>query len=211
MIYRELLLGCGHTRDKRLWMSGQTAQWRGLVTLDHSPRAKPDVLCDLDVYPWGHNLSESEALNAPPNYLDYLRIGVDWWAFGDDVFDEIHAYEVLEHLGGGQGDYRGFFRCFQEIWRILKPNGYLFATCPSRYSDWLWGDPGHTRAVLPANLTFLSQPNYTSQVGVTAMSDYRDEFSADFDIVRSDESAHQNHYFILRAVKPSRITDAPTS
>lgn len=208
MSYRELLLGCGHNRDKRLWLPNQSNEWQQLVTLDSLARTGCDVVCELNWYPWGHNVHEHEPSEQQQHYLHKLP---DGWMFRDDVFDEVHAYEVLEHLGRAQGDYRAFFCCFQEIWRILKPGGHLFATCPSRGSDWLWGDPGHTRAVLPANLTFLSQPNYTAQVGVTAMSDYRDEFTGDFDILRSDESGQQHHFFILRAVKPSRISPHVTT
>lgn len=198
--YRELLLGCGHSREKRMdprdfdsarrRTPDDPRHWRGQVeTLDSNIDVHPDMVCDLTVIPWAvHERENGSFLKVLPNA----------------TYDEIHAYEVLEHLGR-QGDYRSFFGHFAEIWRLLKPGGYLCATCPSRYSQWLWGDPGHTRAILPAHLVFLHQPNYAEQCGKTSMSDYRRVYRADFDLVGSVDD-HETHRFVLQAVKPSRAT-----
>lgn len=200
--YRELLIGCGHSREKRLdpreflhW-TGEAAdlrQWRGgCESLDYMIECRPDLVCNLQRVPWSV----------------LRRVGHEWLELGevleDSAYDEVHAYEVLEHLGQ-QGDYRSFFSTFSEIWRVLKPGGYLCATVPSRYSPWLWGDPGHTRAILPASLVFLNQPNYDAQQGKTSMSDYRREYRADFDITGSVDD-HTTHKFVLQCVKPSRVT-----
>ncbi len=199
--YRELLLGCGHSRDKRLdprdFMPPQRPApddlrtWRGpLETLDYVLECQPDFVCNLQRVPW--QVSRVRDPCALPTVLD------------ESSYDELHAYEVLEHLGR-QGDYRSFFYHFAEIWRVLKPGGYLCATCPSRYSQWLWGDPGHTRAILPCSLVFLNQPQYDVQRGRTSMSDYRRDYRADFDIVGTSDD-HTTHTFVLQAVKPSRVS-----
>src|SRR5215831_67169 len=86
----ELLIGCGKNHTKKLTRPGHE-EWRELVTLDINPDHKPNVLHDLENLPL---------------------------PFADDHFDEIHAYEVLEHVGK-QGDYRFFFRQFEDFWRIL--------------------------------------------------------------------------------------------
>lgn len=199
--YRELLLGCGHSRDKRIdprdFMPQQKPLppdlriWRGqLDTLDYMLECRPDYVCNLQRVPWQvHDLCDPSEL---PTVL------------GESSYDEVHAYEVLEHLGR-QGDYRSFFSHFSEVWRILKPGGYLCATCPSRFSQWLWGDPGHCRAVLPCSLVFLNQPQYDAQRGATSMSDYRRDYRADFDIVGTSDD-HTTHKFVLQAVKPSRVS-----
>lgn len=200
--YRELLIGCGHSRDKRMdprdFLPKQKPPpadlrvWRGqLESLDYMVECRPDLVCDLRRVPW--NI-------VSPLSDDYTEL----WILPDSTYDEVHAYEVLEHLGR-QGDYRSFFATFAEIWRVLKPGGYLCATVPSRYSQWLWGDPGHTRAILPCSLVFLSQPNYDAQQGRTSMSDYRRDYRADFDIAGSVDD-HETHRFVLQCVKPSRIT-----
>jgi SAM-dependent methyltransferase len=189
--YRNLLLGCGHARDKRLeptlFFGRKSAldlanewrrprEWVGeLQTLDYESPCKPDIVWNLNTLPW---------------------------PLKDDHYDEVHAYEVLEHLGR-QGDYRAFFETFAEVWRVLRPGGFLCATVPSRKSMWLWGDPGHTRAILPCTLVFLDQQSYIDQQGRTSMSDYRRLYQADFQTLWAHEN-NDTHQFVLQAVKPSR-------
>jgi len=68
----ELLIGCGARRVKDVRI-GNNAEWSELVTLDINPEHKPDLIHDLHDIPL---------------------------PFPDGRFDEIHAYEVLEHVGG---------------------------------------------------------------------------------------------------------------
>jgi hypothetical protein len=76
----ELLIGCGNSRKKKL--NGPLGPgWSTLVTLDIDPGCEPDVVHDIGVLPL---------------------------PFRDDMFDEIHAYDVLEH-SGVQGDWKFFF------------------------------------------------------------------------------------------------------
>lgn len=167
----ELLLGCGNNREKRL-NCGDDGGWRKLVTIDHDPNCGADILHDLTKLPY---------------------------PFEDNTFEEIHAYEVLEHLGQ-QGDYETFFKQFAEFHRILKPGGWLAATCPSWKSLWAWGDPSHSRVINSGSIVFLSQKQYELQVGKTAMTDFRWLYKADFECtwMHEDENVFQ---FILRAIK----------
>lgn len=175
----ELLIGCGTRKTKVLFLPdlGQTQEWTQLTRLDIEPSHQPDVVHDLEELPW---------------------------PFEDNAFDEVHAYEVLEHLGR-QGDARSFCAHFSEVWRVLKPGGLLFATCPSINSVWLWGDPSHKRVISSQSLVFLNQPQYTAQVGKTPMSDFRSFYKADFDIM-TQQTNGDTFAFVLRAVKPSRIS-----
>ena len=171
---KELLIGCGSNHAKKLCINNRT-QWEGLVTLDYNGDHKPDFVHDLTQLPL---------------------------PFADNEFDEIHAYEVLEHTGA-QGDYKFFFAQFEEFYRILKNGGVLMATCPSRNSPWAWGDPSHTRLVQPENLIFLDQSEYIKQVGITAMSDFRNIYSADFTPLFAKDDG-TTFSFAIKAVKPTR-------
>jgi hypothetical protein len=124
------------------------------------------------------------------------------YPFKTESADEIHAYDVLEHLGQ-QGDWRAFFAQFAECWRILKPGGFLAATCPSYRSANAWGDPSHRRVITKETLAFLSQAEYAKQVGVTPMTDFRPWYAADFEPRYLDEGA-DTLVFVLEAVKPAR-------
>lgn len=172
--YTELLIGAGSTHAKRY---GNTAAWQNLVTLDINPSHEPDVVHDLNVRPL---------------------------PFADNAFDEVHAYEIIEHLGR-QGDYRAWFDEWSEWWRILKPGGLMVGTSPHYSSPWAWMDPGHTRAMGPEMMVFLSQAEYTAQVGKTPMSDYRFCYRADFDPVQLAVAPDGCFQFVMRAVKPARI------
>lgn len=203
-MYRELLIGCGFRRVKQVnpWKLTiepiradvqQFQDWQALTTLDINSECKPDLLCDLD------DTSRSLRAGMWKNSTGVDEDGVllwNWW-------DEIHAYEVLEHLGS-QGDYRSFFWLFESLYNILKPGGFLVATVPSRYSEGLWSDPGHRRAITPSTLLFLDQ-SYYYDVGTDVRSDYRFVYSGDFARIYSyDNKEYGTHSFVLRAMKPSR-------
>lgn len=188
--------------------------FENVTTVDINPMHSPDLIFDLSLLGCGRVLSSWEEHITPTP----LR----WWfpcpacsnpiihkipcelcgASGrcpDHLFDEIHAYEVLEHIGM-QGDYKTFFAQFTELYRILKPGGLLYATCPSWCSPWAWGDPSHTRVITAGTLAFLSQAEYARQVGITPMSDFRNVYLADFETVYLHEDS-ETLMFVLRAVK----------
>lgn len=177
--YRELLIGCGASRLKKLSVGNQP-NWRNLTTLDNNPDHQPDVLWDL--------------MNTS-------------LPFPDNAFNEIHAYEVLEHTGR-QGDYQFFFAQFSDFWRILRPGGFLIGTAPMFHSPWAWGDPSHSRIINKECFVYLDQDQYIQQVGKTAMSDFRYLYQADFVLawmnVDQQPGNADQFQFCLQAVKPSR-------
>jgi SAM-dependent methyltransferase len=170
-MYQELLIGCGSDRTKKMTVNG-SYEWKSLTTLDYNADHKPDVVWDLML----------------PRVLP----------FDDNMFDEIHAYDVLEHLGQ-QGDYRLFFQQFTRFWEVLKPNGHVLAICPSRHSPWAWGDPSHTRVLQKEQLIFLRQSSYDA-VGSTPISDFRSIYKANFEIMLAEED-EDRLVFILKAIK----------
>jgi SAM-dependent methyltransferase len=169
---RELLIGCGNDKKKKITFSQSPDDWHNLTTLDIDPGCKPDVVWDLNVLPL---------------------------PFDDNTFDEIHASEVLEHVGR-QGDWKFFFDEFYDFWRILKPGGFLVATVPSWDSPWAFGDPGHTRVICRESLIFLDQTLY-EQVGRTAMTDYRPWWKGDFETMGAMTKDEHQFAFVLRARK----------
>ena len=170
----ELLIGCGNSRRKKLTLDGNWG-WSDLTTMDHDPNCGADINHDLDETPW---------------------------PVADDAFDEIHAYEVLEHLGQ-QGDFKSYFAHFAEIYRILKPDGLLLATVPAWDSVWAWADPSHRRVISQGSLVFLDQTEYLSQIGKTAMTDFRWLWKGDFELVAAD-TIDGSFKFALKAHKPAR-------
>jgi SAM-dependent methyltransferase len=173
---QQLLLGAGTTRYKQIKLPEDPQEFEeGLITLDINPDRKPDVVWDLNNLPL---------------------------PFADNVFDEIHIYHVLEHLGT-QGDVKSFFGIFEDMWRILKSNGCVYAVVPYWKGDWVWGDPGHTRMIHPNTLGFLSQDFYKNIDG-SISSDYRYLYKGNLKIVTGEYTEDPNKGvfgFILRAEK----------
>ena len=157
---RELIIGCGKDVKKQIIITQK--EFDNVTSLDICERHSPDVLWDLNVLPL---------------------------PFDDDLFDEIHAYEVLEHVGR-QGDYKGFFKEFDEYARIMKNGGYFCGSVPKHTSIWAWGDPGHTRVLLPETFSFLDQ-DYYKNVGTCALSDYRDVYKSNFKLVLLQEQGER--------------------
>lgn len=167
---RELVLGCGNYPYKKIYKD--TKEYVNPTRVDIDPDCKPDIILDLN-------------LNSLP--------------FPDSTFDEVHMYEVLEHLGT-QGDYKHFFDFFSEVARVLKPDGLFIASVPAMGSPWVWGDPGHTRAIPPEVLVFLEQEEYAAQVGKTPMTDYRGIYKANLKraLVREQQDVFM---FVLKNIK----------
>lgn len=174
--YSELLIGCGNSRKKKIKHGNIQEEWRNLTTLDIDVDSKPDVIHDLTKLPL---------------------------PFADNSFDEIHAYEVLEHTGA-QGDWRFFFDQFAELYRIVKPGGLVIGSTPMWDSQWAWGDPGHTRQINKTHLLFLNQKLYEMEVGKTNLTDYRWYWKGDFEMVAHVEQG-ETFGFVLKAVKPDKV------
>lgn len=170
---KELLIGCGHSRDKKIYINNQSS-WDELVTLDRYEECKPDVVYDLEITPY---------------------------PFKDNEFDGIHAYCVLEHLGQ-QGNWKSFFDQFAELWRITRPNGILGIIVPNFDSPLAWGDPSHTRIIGPHSFTFLSQDSYVENLAnKTPMSDFRWYYTANWQLVAQEKFTEHQTAYVLKAIK----------
>jgi SAM-dependent methyltransferase len=155
---KSLLIGCGTNKARRISLDPAQKDWDILTTLDIDPDTGCDFVHDLEELPYPFDTHE---------------------------FDEVHAYEVLEHTGR-QGDWRFFFGQFAELYRIIRPGGHLYITVPSVKSRWLWGDPGHTRALPREAFSWLDQTHY-HQVGKTACTDYRPYWKGHFTMLTSKD------------------------
>lgn len=169
---RYLLIGCGHDKGRRIRSSADAPEDFSdgeLVTLDLDIGTNPNVVHDLEKLPY---------------------------PFPNDEFDEIHAYEVLEHCGT-QGDAKFFFGQFYEFWRMLKPNGYMCLSVPIWDSEVQWAVPDHKRCLPPAAFGFLDQ-DYYKNVGKPGYGDYRPLLGrTDFVAMGKQEVPQSQSVFIM--------------
>jgi SAM-dependent methyltransferase len=153
-----LLLGCGNRRIKQVALNGAASFVEPLITLDMNPNCGADVVHDLESRPL---------------------------PFPDDYFDELAAYDVLEHIGR-QGDWRGFFDEFAEYWRILKPGGTFGIVVP--IGPDYHADPGHTRFFGINWFGFLDQDCYVSRLTAgEPVTDYRWYWKRNFELQAFDQ------------------------
>lgn len=124
-----------------------------LVTLDMGDNCGADIIWDLENRPL---------------------------PFQDNQFDELGAYDVLEHIGR-QGDWRGWFEEFAEYWRILKPGGHFGIIVP--IGNDAFGDPGHTRFIHKNHFGMLNQNFYAACLKEgQPVTDYRWAWKKNFNI-----------------------------
>jgi SAM-dependent methyltransferase len=173
---RSLLIGCGKNLTKQVCYAG-VKEWAGdLTTIDMNPDAKPDFLIDMDAQFDGR--------------------GGFYMPFEDGTFDEIGAYNCMEHWGK-QGDWRGWFAEMGEYHRILKPGGTMSILVPIG-PDAL-ADPGHTRFFQQNWFGFLSQEFYTRNAVLgSCFTDYRWYWKKDFDILYMEEVGGHHLAVVLR-------------
>ncbi len=165
---RSLLLGCGNSREKKVRIDGNP-EWKGeLTTLDMNANCGADILFDLSILPRA----------ALPASVDGARHHLP---FANETFDELGAYDVLEHWGS-QGDWRGWFTEFAEYHRILKPGGQFGIIVP--IGDDAFADPGHTRFIHLNHFKMLNQKWYVDRLAAGApVTDYRTYWALNFEIL----------------------------
>lgn len=113
----KLNLGCGQNK------------LAGFVNVDSQPAAAPDVLADLEAFPW---------------------------PFDDGSVDEVVMNHVLEHLGR---DPQVFIGIFRELYRVCAPGAKIMIVVPHPRHDHFLGDPTHVRVVTPEVLSLFSKAN----------------------------------------------------
>lgn len=165
---KALILGAGMSRDKRIKFEGSKDVGKGSPDNDfskyevvtHDIIGTQDVIHDLEEFPYP-------------------------WA--DEEFDEIHAYEVLEHTGTlGDGDF--FFGQMNELWRILKEGGYLMITVPTWDSLEMWAIPDHKRPLPPQIFHFCNRQYVKKNYKRPMHGDYRKQLGPmNFEIVGVEE------------------------
>lgn len=170
---KSLLIGCGNDRTKKVYRQG-CEEWAGtLVTIDMNPNCGADHVLDMSV-------------------------SCRFMPFADETFDEIGAYDCLEHWGD-QGNWRWWFEEMSEYHRILKPGGTMGILVPIG-GDAL-ADPGHTRMFHPNHFGFLSQDFYKKQeVAKAPFTDYRWFWKKDFAIEHLANEGGHHLSVLLRKV-----------
>jgi hypothetical protein len=111
----KLNLGCGQNKIA------------GHVNVDKYDSFQPDVVWDLEVFPW---------------------------PFDDNSVEEIVMHHSLEHMGAST---ECFLSIMKELYRICAPGAQIRIDVPHPRSDGFAGDPTHVRPINPAILSLFSK------------------------------------------------------
>lgn len=145
----------------------------GFTTLDKDRLLKPDIFCDLGI----------------------VRIPLP-----DDSVDYVKAIHVLEHIGK-QGQTRAWFYFWEELYRVMIPNGTVYFEVPKWSSVWGWGDPSHVRLLSPESFVFFDQDSY--RIKDSIISPFR--IKCDFKLVRYADISPEFWAGQLEVRKPLRV------
>jgi SAM-dependent methyltransferase len=113
----KLNLGCGQNRLE------------GYVNTDREPAVAPDVLMDLEEFPW---------------------------PFDDDSVDVVVANHVLEHVGASADVFIGVM---QELYRVCRGGAMVHIAVPHPRHNFFLDDPTHVRPITPQMLQLFSKRN----------------------------------------------------
>lgn len=100
----------------------------------------------------------------------YLQCSGTALPFGDQVFDYIFAFDVIEHLVGGEPWQLDFLK---ELRRVLRPLGMIFITTPNRWHPY----DGHTGLYFPHYLPLSLSDRYIAWQNPGFLREHR-SFSA---------------------------------
>jgi len=136
----KLNLGCGQNKLP------------GYVNVDREASMAPDLVMDLEAFPW---------------------------PFEDDSVEKIMAKHVLEHVGG---DPKVFIRIMQELYRVCRAGAEIEIWVPHPRHDNFLDDPTHVRPITPMTLSLFSKEqceawkragNSNSPLAIYANVDFR--------------------------------------
>jgi SAM-dependent methyltransferase len=101
--------------------------------------------------------------DAGNTYTDVLTdIEKDRLPFENDSIDEIACYELLEHLSHERNNIAkqdALIYAMNEMWRVLKPTGFLKGKCPHEGGNNVFSDPTHQRVILADTFDYFCGVN----------------------------------------------------
>ena len=84
--------------------------------------------------------------------------------FADNSFESVSAYDFLEHVprvlptADGQNTRFPFIELMNEVWRVLKPGGMLYAITPVYPGKAAFQDPTHVNIMTVDTHTYFTRP-----------------------------------------------------
>lgn len=129
---------------------GQNKQ-EGFVGIDVAPCPGVDIVHDLWTYPWPIEDSSVETAFCS-HYIEHIPAEYIWLFNGRSI-DPLHKRPDPEKAVDRVVRKDALLAFFDEVWRVLVPEGQITIICPRWGSIRCWQDPTHRRAI--SENTFL--------------------------------------------------------
>ncbi|MCY7316408.1 MAG: class I SAM-dependent methyltransferase [Rubrivivax sp.] len=90
--------------------------------------------------------------------------------FADQHFDSLSAYDFFEHIprvlptADQKGTRFPFVELMNEVWRVLKPGGRLYASTPVYPSQAAFTDPTHVNVLTLYSHRYFTLPDCTARM-----------------------------------------------
>jgi len=89
--------------------------------------------------------------------------------FADAFFDSVSAYDFIEHVPRllavpGDGTRASFVELMNEVWRVLRPGGRLYAVTPAWPKAAAFVDPTHVNIITDRTHTYFCEPDLGADV-----------------------------------------------
>jgi len=127
---------------------------------------------------WGIDIRASGADESKIITADLLLESIP---FPDDYFDGVSAYDFFEHVPRLSIDYGRrltrfpFVELMNEIWRVLRPSGRLYAVTPAFPKEKAFRDPTHVNIISSKTHRYFTSPYLMARMY---------GFNGSFDLIR---------------------------
>jgi SAM-dependent methyltransferase len=133
-------------------------------------------------------------------------LSTDKLPFPDSHFDCITAFDLLEHIPRvnlkDNSVHNPFVELMNEIWRVLKEDGYFFACTPCFPMKEAFQDPTHVNIMTEDTVKYYFCNNYWARIY---------GYEGSFEYVNDGWKNGTHHYFLIKKNSNTRVVNKDTS
>ena len=133
-------------------------------------------------------------------------LSLDKLPFPDSHFDCITAFDLLEHIPRVNvkfnSVYNPFVELMNEIWRVLKDDGYFFACTPCFPMKEAFQDPTHVNIMTEDTVKMYFCNNFWARIY---------GFEGSFEYINDGWKNGTHHYFLIKKISNVRVINKDTS
>ncbi|MBI5260010.1 MAG: methyltransferase domain-containing protein [Burkholderiales bacterium] len=117
-----------------------------------------------------HGIDIAAPAAAPGVTLRQANLALQPIPYPDAMFDSVSAYDFFEHVprllptSDGLGTRFPFIELMDEIWRVLRAGGLLYAQTPAYPHPAAFQDPTHVNFIAADTHHYFSRPQLTARM-----------------------------------------------